>query len=273
MLRPPASRKEGPLTTVTHRFRHGVLTLILNRPAKKNAVNGEMLRALDEALAAWEGREEVRVLELTGAGGCFSAGADLGELAAGGPSGARRFHDLRERVFARIEALPYPTLAAVEGYALGTGLELALCTDFRLVTEDAVLGVPSSRLGVVESLLYLGRLVRAVGPAQARFLVLTGRTVTGAEARWLGLAEDVCPAGELARRAAEIAAAVADFPPWALRGTKQALARLDPVPRLDAAEAGEPFVKSWARHETLELAGAVLERKRRRAGGRTGGGP
>ncbi len=244
-----------------------MLTLILNRPAKRNAVNGQMLHALDRALAAWEDRGEVRALELTGAGGCFSAGADLEELAAGGPSGARRFHDLRERVFARLEALPYPTFAAVEGFALGTGLELALCTDFRLVAEDAVLGVPSSRIGVVEGLLYLGRLVRAVGAAQARFLVLTGHMVSGAEARWLGLAEDVCPPGDLARRGTEIATTLAGFPPWALRGTKRALKQLDPAPRPDTPEAGRPFAESWARQETPDLARAVLGRKQRPSGG------
>ncbi len=250
-----------------------MLTLTLNRPAKRNAVNGEMLLALDEALTAYEGRGDVRVLVLTGAGGCFSAGADLEELAGGGSPGARRFHDLRERVFARIEALPCPTLAAVEGYALGTGLELALCTDFRLVAEDALLGVPSSRIGVVESLPYLARLVRAAGGAQARFLVLTGRTVTGAEARWLGLAEEVCPPGTLSERAEEVAASVAEFPPWALRGSKKALARLDPGPPPDPAEAGGPFVESWSRQETLELARAVLARRRRGSRATRGGGP
>lgn len=244
-----------------------MLTLILNRPDKRNAVNGQMLHALDRALDAWEDRREVRVLEFTGAGGCFSAGADLEELAAGGPSGARRFHDLRERVFARLEALPYPTFAAVEGFALGTGLELALCTDFRLVAEDAVLGVPSSRIGVVEGLLYLGRLVGAVGAARARFLVLTGHTVGGAEARWLGLAEDVCPSGHLAERAEAVASGLARLPPWALRGAKQALKQLDPAPRPDTTGAGGPFEESWARQETLDLARAVLGRKRRPSGG------
>ncbi|MBE0617778.1 MAG: enoyl-CoA hydratase/isomerase family protein [Proteobacteria bacterium] len=250
---------------VLHQLQDGVLSVSLNRPEKKNAVNVPLLEEFDAALARYETAVEARALVVRGCGGCFCAGADIRALNSFGPAQMRAFHDLRERVLSRIEAFPGPTMAVVEGFALGTGLELALSTDFRLAAEDALLGIPSSRLGVTESYPYIARLVRCVGLARTQFLVLTGERIGAAEARDIGLVERVASPGDLAAQADQLARTLAANAPNAMVRSKQIVRHCWEDPRLEGIDdPARPFVESAGGRELQEGTGAFLDKREAR---------
>lgn len=171
----------------------GLLKVELNRPAVRNAVNTTLLEALREGLHRYGGNDDIKALMLYGRGGTFSAGADIGELSLLDEDGIRTFHQLRESTFRLLEQFPVPTMAVISGHALGSGLELSLCCDFRIADSNARLGIPASRLGIVESYRYMTRLVQTVGPSRSRWMVYTSKTVTGREALTIGLVEEVSP--------------------------------------------------------------------------------
>jgi enoyl-CoA hydratase len=188
-----------------------VTTVILDRPQARNAVNRETAQALADAFRAFEADPAARVAVLWGAHGTFCAGADLKATAGGhtlrrepegdGPMGPSRL------------ALTKPTIAAVAGYAVAGGLELALWCDLRVMEEDAVLGVFCRRWGV--PLIDGGtvRLPRLIGLSRALDLILTGRPVTAQEAERIGLANRVVPRGASRQAAEALAAEIAAFPP------------------------------------------------------------
>ncbi|MEW6489296.1 MAG: enoyl-CoA hydratase/isomerase family protein [Thermodesulfobacteriota bacterium] len=243
----------------------GVLTLSLNRAEKKNAVNGELLVELESHLDRAAADASLRAVIVRGEGGCFCAGADLRELTNFSPEAMRAFHDLRERVLAKLEELPCPTFAAIEGFALGTGLELALSTDFRVAAEGAALGVPSSLLGIVESHHYLARLVRSAGLSRARFLVLTGQRIGAAEACAWGLVEKVFPDGELPGRVAQLAQAIAGHAPASVRLSKRILGECDRDPYLrEVADPGGAMAGAAGGAEMREGTAAFVEKRRAR---------
>lgn len=250
---------------VLHHLDDGVLTLALNRPEKKNAVNVPLLEELDAALDQHETDPEARVLVVRGCGSCFCAGADIRAINRFGPEQMRAFHDLRERVLSRIEAFPGPTMAVVEGFALGTGLELALSTDFRLAAADALFGIPSSRLGVTESYLYTARLVRSAGLARTQFLILTGERIGAAEAREIGLVERVFPPDDLAEQANEVARTLASNAPNAMARAKHIVRHCWEDPRLERIDdPARPFVESAGGQELREGTGAFLDKREAR---------
>ena len=181
------------MPTVVFEQNQGLLKVALNRPAVRNAVNTTLLEGLREGLNRYVGNDNIKALMLYGQGGNFSAGADIKELSLLDEDGIRTFHHLRESTFRLLEQFPVPTMAVIRGHALGTGLELSLCCDFRLADSDARLGIPSARLGIVESYLYMTRLVQTVGPSRSRWMVYTGKTVSGHEALRIGLVEEVSP--------------------------------------------------------------------------------
>lgn len=243
----------------------GVLTLSLNRADKKNAVNGALLVELESCLDRAAADASLRAVIVRGEGGCFCAGADLRELTNFSPDAMRAFHDLRERVLAKLEELPCPTIAAIEGFALGTGLELALSTDFRVAAEGAALGVPSSLLGIVESHHYLARLVRSAGLSRARFLVLTGQRIMAAEACAWGLVEQVFPDPELPGRVAELARAIARHAPASVRLSKRILGECHRDPYLrEVADPGGAMAGSAGGAEMREGTAAFVEKRRAR---------
>ncbi|MCX5909305.1 MAG: enoyl-CoA hydratase/isomerase family protein, partial [Deltaproteobacteria bacterium] len=185
------------MTLVLFERKEGILRVTLNRTSALNAINSALLQELKQGLKEYEKDETVRSLVLSGQGGCFASGADIGELASLDEEGIRRFHRLRETAFTLLENFHSPTIAVIEKYALGTGLELALCCDFRIASTDAKLGVPSAKLGLVESYEYFARLLRAVGPSWAKKMVFTG-TPVDAETAWkIGLVEEIIPADKI----------------------------------------------------------------------------
>jgi enoyl-CoA hydratase len=195
----------------------------------------ELTAALDD-LAASAG---VRVVVLAGAGPDFCAGADFAELAGSrpGPSGidyARSF----EGALAAITAHPSPVIAQVHGAALGAGCQIAVACDLAVVAEDARLGIPSARLGILINLENIQRLVVAVGPKRAAEMLFTGRTISGLEAAEWGLANAAVPAGDLGGRTRDLAASIAEAAPLSVRGSKRGIALvLDKISIDRSAEA------------------------------------
>jgi enoyl-CoA hydratase len=188
-----------------------------------NLVTGELLEELGAAIAtlAAAAPGDVRAVVLSGRGDrSFSAGSHVGEFEAQrGPAGRARF-ELEERVLRELAELPMPTIAAIEGNALGGGLEIALCCDLRIASLRAKLGLPEVRLAVTPGSGGTQRLPRIVGPARAKELILTGRVIDADEAGRIGLVSEVVPAGQALARADVIAAEIATRGPLAVREAK-----------------------------------------------------
>lgn len=203
-----------------------VARLTLDNPPL-NLVTRELLEALDSALAVLEAADpgDVRAVVVTGAGErAFSAGSHVGDFENQRGSAGRARHELESGVAARLATLPMPTIAAIEGNALGGGLELALCCDLRVVSERAVLGLPEVRLAVTPGAGGTQRLPRVVGEARARELILTGRLIDAAEAERIGLVTRVVPNGEAVDAAEAIGAEIAARGPLAVREAKRLMA-------------------------------------------------
>ena len=189
-----------------------------------NLVTRELLEELGAALATLEGAApgDVRVVVVTGEGDrAFSAGSHVGEFESQrGPDGRQR-HALESGVADRLARLPMPTIAAIEGNALGGGMELALCCDIRVASETSRLGLPEVRLAVTPGAGGTQRLPRVVGPARAKELILTGRVLTAEEAERIGLVSRVVPPGQARAAADEIADEIAARGPVAVREAKK----------------------------------------------------
>lgn len=211
---------EGTVRTEPTDHEH-VQIVRIDRPAKRNALDGATREALVATLrdAVDEG---ARALVLTGSGKTFAAGADLSEMQSRTTAEQRAFIGL-PRMYEAIEALDAPVIAAINGHALGAGLELALACDVRLAAESAKLGSPEVRLGLIPGGGGTQRLPRLVGLGQAMRLVLTGDAVEATEARELGLVEQVTEADELEEAAVEMAGKMARWSPVALAAAKHAL--------------------------------------------------
>lgn len=202
----------------------GVRTLTLNRPDKLNALNRDLLQALDRALAAVEVDAAVRVVVLTGAGPkAFAAGADIAELAELSPVRARDFSQYGQRLFRRLETLGKPVIAAINGFALGGGLELAMSCHLRIAADSAKLGQPEVNLGLLPGYGGTQRLLRLTSRAAALELCLLGTPIGAERAYQLGIVNRVVPAAELAEAVAQIARQLAASAPQALRGILDAI--------------------------------------------------
>jgi enoyl-CoA hydratase/carnithine racemase len=211
-----------------------VTRITIDNPGKRNALDHEIL----DALAALLPELDARCLLLTGAGKVFSAGYDIGALPA--DDFARAAEAIVAHPFtAAIEALdayPFPVLAALNGHAIGGGLELALSCDLRVCSADARLGMPPARLGLIYSHTGLRKFIDAIGAPRTRELFFTARNVGAREALGWGLVGEVLPAGEVAARGVELAAEIAANAPLSLVGNKRVIrellaarGRLDPA--------------------------------------------
>jgi len=197
-----------------------LLTIELNRPQARNALSIELCDAVFEAFDRAAIDEEARVIVLAGAGPVFCSGADF--AAVSGPEGVD-FLPAFERMLEAVAAHPLPTIARIQGAALGGGLQLATVCDFRICASDARLGIPSSRLGVVVNLENVERLVDLIGSARAKEVLMTGRTYTGEDALRAGLVSKVCAPHETERATERMAMAVAELAPLSVRGAKRAI--------------------------------------------------
>ncbi|MBK9262426.1 MAG: enoyl-CoA hydratase/isomerase family protein [Polyangiaceae bacterium] len=203
-----------------------VATITINRPDKLNALNAQVVVGLARAfseLATSNDAEAVRAAVLTGAGKAFVAGADITEMATMTPVEAKRFADAGQRLCQLIEAVPFAVIAAVNGFALGGGCELALACDFIYAAENAKLGQPEVNLGVIPGFGGTQRLMRRVGIARARELIYTGDMVTAEQALGMGLVNAVCPLADLMTRARDVAQKIAARGPLAVAAAKRVM--------------------------------------------------
>ena len=201
-----------------------VARLTIDNPAKRNALDHAIL----DAIARTVPELDARCLLITAAGPVFSAGYDIGglpkdEFAHRAESlVAHPFHDAIEA----LDAFPFPSVAALNGHAIGGGLELALSCDLRLASEDAKVGMPPARLGLVYSHTGLRKFVDAIGAARTRELFFTARTISAQRAERWGLVSEVVPGDELEERAVAYAARIAALAPLSQRGNKRVLREL-----------------------------------------------
>ena len=210
------------MSTVSLKLESGVAHVELNRPAVRNALNLEMVRALHGVLDDLSQRDEVRAVVISGAGGkAFASGADIAELRDRTHRDA--FLTFNGSLFQKVEDFLRPTIAAIEGYALGGGLELALACDLRVASKTAKVGLPEATLGIYPAAGGTWRLPRLLGIGRAKDLVFTGRILESAEAFSLGIFERLCEPGEAVATAMELAATIAQNAPLALQVAKLSL--------------------------------------------------
>ena len=200
----------------------GVALVTIDRPEALNALSFGLLRELADALEGLDADPGCRVIVLTGAGTrAFAAGADIRELAVQSSASLADGHDFD--AWGRIDAIGLPLIAAVRGFALGGGCELAMACDMLIAGDDARFGQPEINLGVIPGAGGTQRLTRAIGPARAMELILTGRTMDADEASAAGLVTKIVPAGATVDAALELAARIAAMPPLAVRAAKSAV--------------------------------------------------
>jgi len=220
-----------------------VVTLTLNRPDKLNALNQELLGNLTRAVAGLT-QNPPRAVLLTGAGTkAFSAGVDIDEMSQMTTAQAKERADLGHALCAAIETLACPVIAAVGGFALGGGCELALACDFIYASDRAKLGQPEVNLGVIPGFGGTQRLARRVGIARARELIYTGAIIDAQKALTMGLVNEVVPHDDLASRAQTLANQIAEKAPLAVAQAKRVLLRGVPG---DLALANELEAQAFA---------------------------
>jgi enoyl-CoA hydratase/carnithine racemase len=187
------------MTMVSTEDRDAVRHLVLNRPEKRNALNGELISELGAAIEAAAADPEVRVVVLRGEGAMFSSGMDLNDLRelSQDASALRTFRRPLLAWWNLLEEMPKPTICQIHGAALGGAFELALACDFRTMAEDAVAGIMEVRIGLLPDVGGCSRLPAVVGLGNAKELIMTGKVIDGREAHRIGFANRIAPAGDL----------------------------------------------------------------------------
>ncbi|MFP2468072.1 2,3-dehydroadipyl-CoA hydratase PaaF [Pseudescherichia vulneris] len=198
-----------------------VLQLTLNRPQARNALNNALLTQIADALDAAQQDSGVGAVVITGTERVFAAGADLQEMAQ--KDLAATLNDIRPRIWARIDAFSKPLIAAVNGYALGAGCELALLCDVVVAGDNAAFGLPEITLGIMPGAGGTQRLIRCVGKSLATQMVLSGKSINAQRAQQAGLVSEVHPVELTIEYALGLAATMAKHSPLALQAAKQAL--------------------------------------------------
>ncbi len=239
----------------------GVLTV--NRPAALNALNDQVIRELNEALDTID-LDIVRCLVVTGEGQkAFVAGADIGQMSGLTKAEGEAFGKLGNDVFRKLETLPIPTIAAVCGFALGGGCELAMSCDIRLCSDTAVFGQPEVGLGITPGFGGTQRMARLIGMGRAKELLYTARKVKAPEALAIGLVQGVYPVEQLMEEALKMAARIAGNAPIAVRATKKAVNDGLQVDMDRAIEIEEQLFGSCFETEDQKNAmGAFLEKRK-----------
>ena len=235
----------------------------INRPKALNALNSEVLTDLDELVSAVKADADIRALVITGSGEkAFVAGADIGEMSTLTKEGGEAFGKHGNNVFRAIETLPIPTIAAVNGFALGGGCELAMSCDIILASEKAKFGQPEVGLGITPGFSGTQRLPRRVGIAKAKELIFSGRMIRADEAREIGLVNAIYAPEELLPGALEMARSFVKNAPIAVKYAKACIDRGMQMDMDDAiAVENELFAMCFATHDQKEGMGAFLEKR------------
>jgi len=246
---------------LTERRDDGVALVRLNRPEALNALNLETRKALAAAFSALHDDPDVRCIVLTGDERAFAAGADLKEFADA--EVVEIIKRRSERYWKTVAETPQPVIAAINGYAMGGGLELAMACDLIVVGEEAQLGQPEIRVGIIPGAGGTQRLTRAVGKFRAMRMCLTGKPVSGREAYEMGLASEVVPDAEVLETALKMAASIARMPPLAAQAVKETVVHGESA-SLEAALLLErkAFQLCFATEDRKEGMAAFLEKRR-----------
>lgn len=240
-----------------------VATLVIDRPAKRNALSFDMWSALPRLMAEVGSAPEIRVLVIRGTDH-FSAGADIGEFATHrlGADAARRYSAIVHAGERAIATLAKPTIAAITGFCIGGGCEVALGCDLRIAADDARFGITPANLGLVYSLTSTRQLVDAVGPAWASQILFTGELIDAATALRIGLVNELHPAPDLAARAAALADRIASRAQVSVRGAKTILGRITGAsPRSDVDDVTALYETSYASSDYAEGVAAFLDKR------------
>lgn len=248
--------------TITVSDERPIAVITLNRPDALNALNGRMVSELTEALSGLAKDDSIRCLILTGSEKAFCAGADIREMAdrsAVDMVRTEHFHAFWEMV----GRYPKPMVAALSGYALGGGFELAMCCDIILAAEGTKIGLPETNIGVMPGGGGTQRLTRAVGKYRAMEMILTGSNITAEEAASLGLVNRVVPAGQHLQEARKIALVIASKGPVAVKLAKAAVNRAEESGLSEGLEyERQLFYLTFATKDKEEGMKAFLEKRR-----------
>lgn len=241
-----------------------VAIALIDRPKALNALNSEVLNDLNTLVDTVNADPEIRVLILTGSGEkAFVAGADIGEMSSLTKEEGEAFGKKGNDVFRKLETLPIPTIAAVNGYALGGGCELSMACDIRIASDTAVFGQPETGLGITPGFGGTQRLARLIGPGMAKQLIYSARNIKADEALRIGLVNAVYPAEELMAAAEKLAETIAKNAPIAVRACKQAINEGLEKPMDEAIVLEEKlFGSCFETEDQREGMGAFLEKRK-----------
>ena len=252
------------MTNVLLEKKGNIAVATINRPKALNALNSQVLEDLNELVDLVTADEEIRALVLTGAGEkAFVAGADIGEMSTLTKAEGEAFGKKGNDVFRKLETMPVPTIAAINGFALGGGCELSMSCDIRICADTAVFGQPEVGLGITPGFGGTQRLARLVSPGMAKQLVYTARNIKADEALRIGLVNAVYPAAELMAAAEKMADTIAKNAPIAVRACKKAINEGLDVD-MDAALVIEEklFGSCFETADQAEGMGAFLEKRK-----------
>jgi enoyl-CoA hydratase len=241
-----------------------VAVVTIDRPKALNALNDETIAELDHCFTAIAGKQNLLCVILTGGGEkAFVAGADIGELAVLDVPGGQKKCDVGQAFMFRLERFSVPVIAAINGFALGGGCEIAMACDIRLASDKARLGQPEVNLGIIPGYGGTQRLSRLVGEGKAKQLIFTGDMINAAEAHRIGLVDEVYPAEELIPKAKEMAQKIASKGPLAIRAAKRAINQSVAVDLVSGCTyEGTLFAAICASEDKAEGTKAFLEKRK-----------
>lgn len=252
------------MTNVLLEKKGNIAVATINRPKALNALNSAVVSDLDEMIGQVIADEEIRALVITGSGEkAFVAGADIGEMSTLTKAEGEAFGKLGNDVFRKLETLPIPTIAAVNGFALGGGCELSMSCDIRICADTAVFGQPETGLGITPGFGGTQRLARLVGMGMAKQLVYSALNIKADEALRIGLVNAVYPQEELMPAALKLAGKIAKNAPIAVRNCKKAINDGISLPIEKAIEVEEKlFGDCFETHDQVEGMGCFLSREK-----------
>jgi len=240
------------------------LWLTINRPKAFNALNSEVFQGIREGLAEAEANPNIAVVVITGAGEkAFSAGADVEKFKSPNVEEVREFIKLGQETILKVLRFPKPTIAAVNGVALGGGCELAMACDIRIASENARFGQPEPRLGIIPGWGGTQLMPRLLGLAKAKELLLTGRVISAQEAERLGLVSRVVAQGELKKAVEELVETIGGLAPLAIQAVKRILtAQAERMLEEGLREELESFMKCYETEDRVEGVSAFFEKRK-----------
>jgi enoyl-CoA hydratase len=247
---------------VLYRVEDSIAFITINRPKALNALNTETLRELDRAVSQAGAADDVKVIIITGEGRAFVAGADIAQMRDLTVQEGRNMTILGQEVFTRIENLDKPVIAAVNGFALGGGCELAMACDIRVASDKAKFGQPEVNLGIIPGYGGTQRLPRLVGKGTAKYLIFTGEMIPAEEAFRIGLADKVVPAEELMSSVISIAKVIMSKAPISIKMAKHAINNgLNVDLKSGIAYEAEAYTTTFSTEDRIEGMSAFLEKR------------